>query len=108
MNVNAPLACRVAARKAISAATFPTLATSRRRTQGVALILVLAFIALCTVLVVAFFASVSTEGVSARAAASGNSAAQLAASAVQLVEGTISYATQPKGDTSLRGRVSRA
>ncbi len=62
--------------------------------------LVLAFIALCTVLVVAFFASVSTEAVSARAASSENSAAQLAASAVQLVEGTISYATVPKGDTT--------
>ena len=68
--------------------------------RGVALVLVLAFIALCTVLVVAFFASVSTEAVSERAASSENSAAQLAASAVQLMEGTISYATEPKGDTT--------
>ena len=72
----------------------------RRGARGVALVLVLAFIALCTVLVVAFFASVSTEAVSERAASSENSAAQLAASAVQLVEGTISYATEPKGDTT--------
>ena len=74
--------------------------TFERDAQGVALVLVLAFIALCTVLVVAFFASVSTEAVSVRAASSENSAAQLAASAVQLVEGTISYATEPKADTT--------
>ena len=63
--------------------------------RGVALIIVLSFIVLCTILVVAFFASVTTEGAGQRAAVSETSAMTLAASAVQLVEGTITAATEP-------------
>ena len=68
--------------------------------RGVALVVVLALIALGTVLVVAFLAGVTAEGVGQRAAVSENNASQLAATAVQLVEGTISYATEPRLDTT--------
>ena len=67
---------------------------------GVALIIVLSFIVLCTILVVAFFASVTTEGAGQRAAVSETSAMTLAASAVQLMEGTITAATEPTTDTT--------
>jgi uncharacterized protein (TIGR02600 family) len=68
--------------------------------RGVALVLVLGFITLATILVVAFLANVSSEGVAEQAAVSENTASQLAASAVQLVEGTITQATEPAGDTT--------
>lgn len=100
MNANAAHSSRPAPVAAPSLANAPIPTTSRQRERGVALVLVLVFIALCTVLVVAFLASVFTEGVSARAAASNSNAAQLAGSAVQLVEGTISFATQPRADTT--------
>ncbi len=70
-------------------------------TRGVALIIVLAFIALATVLVVAFMSNVLSSGVSEKAAASETSASQLAASAVQLVEGTITNSTEPAADTTV-------
>ena len=70
-------------------------------TRGVALIIVLAFIALATVLVVAFLSSVMNSGVGEKAAASETSATQFAASAVQLVEGTITTATEPTMDTTI-------
>ena len=50
---------------------------------------------LMTVLVLVFFASVIAEKTTAKAATSGVSARQLAQSAVQIVEGTISQATVP-------------
>ncbi len=81
------------------AAGFPFRRTPRDR--GVALVIVLSFVVLCTILVVAFFANVTTEGVGERAAASETSASQLALSAVQLVEGTITNATEPQSDTSV-------
>ncbi len=65
------------------------------------MVIVLSFVVLCTILVVAFFANVTTEGVGERAAASETSASQLALSAVQLVEGTITNATEPQSDTSV-------
>ena len=77
------------------AAMIPT------RTRGVALILVLSLIVLATVLVVAFMSAVMSSGVGERAAASEASASQLASSAVQLVEGTITNATEPTTDTTV-------
>ncbi len=65
-----------------------------------ALIIVLCFIALATVLVVAFMANVTVTGVTERAATSESSASQLAGSAVQLVEGAITYATEPRATTN--------
>ena len=100
MKSREPHTARINAESLSMAEYWRSARTPRRTEHGVALVLVLAFIALCTVLVVAFFASVSTEAVSENATSSENSAAQLATSAVQLVEGTISYATEPKIDTT--------
>jgi uncharacterized protein (TIGR02600 family) len=68
---------------------------ARGRRRGQALIIVLGFLALMVVIVVAFFVSVQTATVGSRVAAHGLSAQQLAQSAVQLVEGTITQATVP-------------
>lgn len=68
---------------------FPATLVSSTKQGGVALIIVLAFVTLAAVLVVAFMSNVLNSGIGERAAASETSAAQLAASAVQLVEGTI-------------------
>jgi hypothetical protein len=73
---------------------------SRGDNRGVALVLVLGFIVLVTVLVLAFFTTVSTELVGAKATAAGMSARQLAASAAQIVQGTITGATEPRTDTT--------
>ena len=78
--------------------TFKNLFLKRllvRRESGQALVIVLAFVMLMTVMILVFFSSVSTERASSKAAASGNSARQLAQSAVQIVEGTITQATVP-------------
>ncbi len=69
--------------------------------RGQALVLALCFIVLCTVLVVAFLTNVTTSKIGEKAAASENSATQLALSAVQLMESTITYATEPGTDTSI-------
>ena len=76
-----------------SATPVRSRAISNRR--GQALIIALCFIVLCTVLAVAFLSNVTTAGVGEKAMASEASATQLATSAVQLVEGQISYATEP-------------
>ena len=60
---------------------------------GQALIIVLCFIALCTILVVVFLTNVTSAGVEENAAVAETSASQLSAMAVQLVEGTITNAT---------------
>ena len=72
----------------------------RGKASGTALVICLCFIVLCTILVVAFLSNVSTSGVGERAGASENSASQLAESAVQLMQGTITYATEPGADTT--------
>ena len=71
------------------------------RSRGVALVIALSFIVLVTFLVVAFLSTVSTEVTSTRAVSSESAAAQLAASAVQLVQGTITYATEPRTSTAV-------
>ena len=71
---------------------YPT--TTRRQTsRGIALVVVLAFLVLISVLIVAFLTSVSTELTSAKSFASGTNARQLADSAVQTVMGQIRDAT---------------
>ncbi len=69
--------------------------------RGQALVLALCFIVLCTVLVVAFLTNVTTAKIGEKAVASENSASQLALSAVQLMESTITYATESGTDTSI-------
>ncbi len=73
---------------------------SHRRRAGVALVLVLGMLVLLMVLVVAFFTRVTTEVVGAKASASNLRSRQLAASAVQLVQGTITNATEPRETTT--------
>ncbi len=62
--------------------------------------LVLGMLVLLMVLVVAFFTRVTTEVVGAKASASNLRSRQLAASAVQLVQGTITNATEPRETTT--------
>ena len=64
-----------------------------RKSLGVALFLVLAFLALIITLVLAFFSSVSSELTGARSAASGATAKQLGDTAVQVVSSMIRMAT---------------
>src|SRR5580700_4471907 len=61
--------------------------------RGVALVLVLSFLVLVTVLVVAFFSSVTTEASGAKSYANEVSTSQLADSAVDTVIATIRLAT---------------
>ncbi len=63
------------------------------RPAGIALVIVLAFLVLISVLVIAFFSSVTTELTSAKSYAAGTNARQLADSAVQTVMGQIRDAT---------------
>ncbi len=75
--------------------------TSRRiDPQGVALILVLAFLALLSVLILAFFSTVSGELQSARLETHGVTSRQLADSATQMVMGQIREATSQAGQTA--------
>src|ERR1700722_5672598 len=64
-----------------------------KREMGVALVLVLAFLVLITVLVLAFFSSVTTELTGAKSYSSGVTTKQLADSTVQMTIGAISQAT---------------
>ena len=61
--------------------------------RGQALIIVLLFLVLCTFIAIAFLTNVTSSGVGENASASENRASQLATTAVQLVEGTITNAT---------------
>lgn len=61
--------------------------------RGVALVIVLSFLVLISMLIVAFFTSVKTETVASKTYASGISTKQLADSATSLVMGTIKEAT---------------
>ena len=68
------------------------------RTKGIALVIVLAFLVLISGIVIAFFSSVSTELVSAKATSDSAATHQLADSAVnvvmaQIVDGTKSQET---------------
>ena len=66
---------------------------TRENRKGIALVLVLAFLVLITVLVIAFFSTVSTELSGAKGYASETTAQQLANSASQTVIGIIGAAT---------------
>lgn len=68
--------------------------------QGSALLIVLAFLVLITVLILTFFNSVTTATINTKAGTGAISARQLADSAVQMVEGTITTATVPNTDTT--------
>ncbi len=61
--------------------------------EGVALIIVLGFIVIMTVLVIAFFSAVSTDSVSSKQYANAVDARQLADAAVQIVAGQIRQGT---------------
>ena len=65
--------------------------------RGIALVIVLAFLALISVLVVAFFTSVTTELRTARTSAAGVTTRQLADTATQFVIGQIREATASQG-----------
>ena len=69
------------------------LAAQPHAQRGIALVLVLAFLVLISVLVIAFFASVTTELTASKSYAAGTNARQLADSAVQTVMGQIRDAT---------------
>ena len=77
------------------ASPAPAAAASRER--GVALVLVLAFLALLSVLLVAFFSSVRTDLQSASSYAGAVTVAQLAENASNIVIGQITDATQIAG-----------
>ena len=77
-----------------------TLGPALPGTRGAALVIVLAFLILITVLVLAFFTSVTNETRTAASYASGASAKQLADSAVQMVMGTIKNATSQSSASS--------
>ena len=64
-----------------------------RSERGAALVIVLGFLVLITILAVAFFSSVTTEYSSASSAAAGSTARELADASVQLVMGQIRQAT---------------
>ena len=68
--------------------------------RGVALVLVLSFLVLMTVLVIAFFTTVTTELTTAKGSASESTARQLADSTAQLVMGSIRKATGGDSTTS--------
>lgn len=76
--------------------------------EGVALIIVLGFLVLLTVLIVAFYTSVTTEYTTAKTYANGASARFLSDAAVNLVMGQIAKSTQsqqlqnPRDDPKLR------
>jgi uncharacterized protein (TIGR02600 family) len=67
--------------------------SSKNPRRAIALVIVLAFLVLISVMVVAFLSSVSTELTSSKSFASGTNARQLADSAVQAVMGQIRDAT---------------
>ena len=69
--------------------------------RGVALVLVLGFLVLITVLVLAFFSSVTTELAGAKSSSNEASAKLLADSAVQMVMGQIKYATSGTSSSSV-------
>ena len=66
---------------------------SRHSQRGVALVIVLGFLVLITVVIVAFLSSVSTEYSTASSASAGASSRELADASVQLVMGQIRQAT---------------
>ena len=68
--------------------------SAKRQKRGQALIIALIFIVLCTILAIAFFTNVTTAGLGERAMVSEATSSQLALTAVQLMEGTIGYATE--------------
>ena len=72
---------------------FPATPHRRPSSAGVALVLVLAFLVLISVLVVAFLSTVTTELTASKSSAAGVNARQLADSAVQAVMGQIRDAT---------------
>lgn len=71
-----------------------------RKPAGVALFLVLAFLALIVTLVLAFFTSVTSELSTARSSVSQVTARQLADTTVQVVSSVIRMATTPGGKSS--------
>jgi uncharacterized protein (TIGR02600 family) len=72
---------------------FSTTPHRRPSSDGMALVIVLAFLVLLSVLVIAFLSSVTTELTSAKSYAAGTNARQLADSSVQTVMGQIRDAT---------------
>ena len=85
------------ARASIAAPCAPGdcgLPTRRRMRSGVALVIVLGFLVLVTVLILAFFASVSTESTATKSYANGATTKILADSATSVVMGQIAKATQ--------------
>lgn len=77
----------------------PPLSPRTGRRRGFALVIVLGFLVLLTVLVVAFFSSVTTDYASTRQYSSGAATKQLADSAVQVLIGQIKAATTGGGLT---------
>ena len=73
-----------------------TARISHGENRAVALILVLSFLVLISVLVIAFFSTVALERTTATSSASGVSSRELADSAVQVVLGSIKSAAQSK------------
>ncbi len=70
-----------------------TLLSARYRSQGMALVLVLAFLVLITSLIIAFLSNVTTEHSGAKGYADGARSKQLADSAAQIAIGAIQAAT---------------
>lgn len=77
-----------------------TIQACSQRRDGVALVLVLAFLVILSVLILTFFTSVTTESSSASAYSHGTTAKMLADSAVHIAEGQIRDATQGVDDPS--------
>lgn len=75
--------------------------TTHRQSHGVALVIVLAFLVLISVLMIGFFASVSTELVASKAAANSAGVQQLADSAVNVVMAQIVDATKGKSSSEI-------
>lgn len=73
--------------------TAPTISKKYQSRRGVALVLVLAFLVLISVLIISFFSSVSTELVASKSFAAGVSTRQLSETATNFVMGQISEAT---------------
>lgn len=69
--------------------------------QGIALVLVLAFLVLMSALILAFFSTVQTEAQSAKSYSSGVTVKQLVSSATNVVTGQISDATRSMKDPTL-------
>ncbi|XHR27114.1 MAG: Verru_Chthon cassette protein A [Chthoniobacteraceae bacterium] len=70
------------------------------REKGMALILVLSFLVLISMLIIAFFSSVMTESTVSKSYADGVSTKQLADSAASLVMGTLKEATSPSSGST--------